>query len=237
MTKKRDAEEPASEKTPNDPMSDSVERHPAYGQIGASRWSGQRTLYGSDFKHQHFVTITIRRSELRRGLARDWPCGLDELIEVSLSEAQWAEFVSTMNSGLGTQCTIDFIGGVGRVPEIVRTTDRRAQFSGEMKARAEKALGRLDKLLKQLDGATIGRKQKEELIMAAKLARQDVVSDLPFVAQSFDEHIETGIARAKAEIHGYMQHVITRAGLAAIVEREQMPLLLDEPSDENGGKR
>lgn len=34
-------------------------RHPAYGQISASRVSGERVLYGSDFRHRNFVQIRI----------------------------------------------------------------------------------------------------------------------------------------------------------------------------------
>ena len=45
---------------------DSVETHPAYAQIGVHRVSGRTRLYGSDFEHQHWMTVTVRRSELRR---------------------------------------------------------------------------------------------------------------------------------------------------------------------------
>lgn len=47
--------------------------HPAFAQIGASRVSGSVNLYGSEFNHQHFITISIHRSELNRSLSRDWP--------------------------------------------------------------------------------------------------------------------------------------------------------------------
>lgn len=65
-----------------------VMRHPAFGQISVSRVAGHRHLYGSDFAHQHYVTLTIRGSEMHRSLARDWPYAREHLVEVSLSEAQ-----------------------------------------------------------------------------------------------------------------------------------------------------
>ena len=47
--------------------------HPAYGQISAHRVTGGAVLYGSDFRHDGYVEITIKRSEMNRTLARDWP--------------------------------------------------------------------------------------------------------------------------------------------------------------------
>jgi hypothetical protein len=99
-------QDPTIEKV-DSPISDSVEKHPAYAQIGASRVSGGTYLYGSNFAHQHYVTISITKSELNRSLSRDWASGGEEYIEVALSEAQWASFVSTLNSGTGIQCTLN----------------------------------------------------------------------------------------------------------------------------------
>jgi hypothetical protein len=82
-------------------MDEMTTTHPAFGQIGASRVSGHIQLYDSDFHHNAYMTISIRRSELHRSLNRDWHYGRDELIEVALSEAQWATFVSAPNIGSG----------------------------------------------------------------------------------------------------------------------------------------
>lgn len=63
--------------------------HPAYAMIGASRVQGGSYLYGSEFHHQHFVTVSIRRAETHRSLSRDWFSGGEELIEVAMSEAHY----------------------------------------------------------------------------------------------------------------------------------------------------
>ena len=85
--------------------------HPAFAQIAAHRFTctPAMPLYGSDFGHHHAVSITIRRSQLNRNLSHDWHFGREELIEVHLSEAQWASFVSSMNSGDGVPCTINHL--------------------------------------------------------------------------------------------------------------------------------
>lgn len=226
----RSKERPLVTRTPKDNLSDSVETHPAYGQIGANRVSGHHQLYGSDFQHNNFVTITIRGSKLMRGLSRDWYAAQDEYIEVSLSESQWAEFVSTMNSGMGTPCTVEFVRGAGQLPAIERTVDRRTQFANEVKKDVQQSLGHLDELLQQIDGLSISKTKKEELIMAARLARQDIEANLPFVAKSFDEHMETQTQRAKTEIHAYMTSTIQRAGLEAL-QGKQLPLQLPDEDE------
>lgn len=63
-------------------------RHPAFASIRASRVSGGANLYDSDFQHQHYVTVSIMRSELHRTLSNDWHHGREELIEVAMSESQ-----------------------------------------------------------------------------------------------------------------------------------------------------
>lgn len=222
-------ERPLITKTP-DNMHDSVETHPAYGQIGASRVTGRHQLYGSDFEHHSFVKIAIRASSLCRGLSRDYYATGDEYIEVALTESQWAEFLTTLNSGLGTPCTVEFVRGVGELPGIERTVDRRAQFASEVKKDVQRSLGNLDKVLKMIDESSIGKAKKEELIMAAKLARQDIESNIPFVAKSFEEHMETQVQRAKTEIHAYVGNAIQRAGIAAL--KGQLPLQLLENGEE-----
>src|SRR3546814_14202860 len=66
--------------------------HPAFAQIAASRvrCAGGEILYGSDFPHQNFVSIRICRSSLNRDLSNDWHYGKDQMMEVNMSEAQWA---------------------------------------------------------------------------------------------------------------------------------------------------
>lgn len=204
------------------PVSDSVERHPAYAQIGASRVSGSANLYGSDFEHQHYVTITIRRSELHRGLSNDMEFARDELIEVALSEAQWATFVSTLNSGMGTQCTLLH---VDRVPvhRIAVKTDRREQI----KAEANENLAEIVRDLKALQEEIGGRARKTIMrdLVSGVIAQFGSHSGIAFIAKQFAEHIEKTVERGKIEVNAYIERRIHSAGLTAIAG-EKSPISL-----------
>src|SRR5688572_30436551 len=86
------------------------ERHPAWGMIGAARVQTTppgAVLFDSDLRHQHNVIITLYEARRNRGdLYRDHLMAERQVVEVQMSEAQWASFVSSMNAGDGVPCTI-----------------------------------------------------------------------------------------------------------------------------------
>lgn len=190
-------------------------KHPAFGQIRASRVSGRRTLYGSDFTHNAYISISISTSELKRELNRDWPFARDELIEVALSEAQWASFVSAMNVGEGVQCTIERRHDTGLVPSFP-IPDRTAQYKAEFAAKLDRSLHELKVLLSTIEDMQIPKVKKDALRGPINHVITDLKHNLPFVAESFDEHVEETVEKMRSEVHGYIQGVLQRTGLEAL---------------------
>lgn len=201
---------------------DYVENHPAYAQIAASRVSSTpgHHLYGSDFQHQHFMTIAIRRSQMRRSISNDWPSASEELIEVALSEAQWATFVSATNMGFGTPCTITWLNGY--LPGISPIEDRREQFTREVDERLQKAVSQAIAIRD-----TAKTKAQREI---AQLLISTLTDGLPWVAKQFDEHAEKTIEKMKIEVEAYLTSAVHRAGLEAL--GAPLPVLLEDPADE-----
>jgi hypothetical protein len=223
----RPIEDPVT--TADDRMSDKedVTTHPAFGLIGASRVSGSTQLYGSDFTHNAYMTITIRRSNLRRSLSRDWHSGREELIEVALSEAQWATFVSAPNVGEGVPCTLQHVQGK-MVPGIPVPQVRSDQFASDMDESLDAVASRIQAVLDRIDSMGLSKKKAEELRMELSVAKSHLKANVAFVAKSFDEHMEETVEKAKAEVHGYMTGVLVRAGLDAL-PGAQMPLQIEDP--------
>lgn len=216
---------PKVEKFVNDVHRDSVETHPAYAQIAVSRVHGHTSLYASDFKHNDFITVTIRKSDVTRNLSNDWHHGGNELIEVAMSESQWATFISTPNSGMGTPCTLQFFasGGPGVIPGIVHPTNKTDQFTAETSGRLDEGLAQLRKLAKAIESSSLSGKAKREFGSMIEMAIMELSSNIGFVADQFGEHVEAVTDAAKTEIHAYIENAISRAGLRAIAAGNERP--------------
>lgn len=206
-------------------------RHPAFAQISAGRINGGTVLYGSDFQHQHFVRIRIAPSELHRSLSNDnHYAGMRPHIEVDLSEAQWATFVSSLNVGMGTPCTVTQLGEKA-LPGLPDPVDRREQFSEEARMRMARAAKRLDELEADLAASGLSQKKVKELADKIRAARHDIGSNLKFVADQFDEHMERTVESAKVEVNAYATNLVQRAGLEALAGRAGAPVELSYRND------
>jgi len=92
-----------------------TETHPSYGCIGISQVSGKGVLFGSEVSHQHFISITI--SEARRVVdePREFVMSDRELVRIAMTQAQFAEMITSPNRGSGVPCTIErFTGDAGQ---------------------------------------------------------------------------------------------------------------------------
>lgn len=186
-----------------------TETHPSYALIGAARVSSTpgHTLFGSDFRHQNFILISVKKAVLNRGLASDYHFGREEYIEVALSEAQWATFVSTLNVGEGVPCTLERLAGQ-RIPAIEPIDDRRTQFNEEIAQDLNESIALMEEALAQAKT----KAQREPIERAISRLR----SGLPFVAGQFDEHAEKTLEKVKIEAEAYLTRAIMRAGLDAL---------------------
>lgn len=197
------------------PIGGEVYSHPAYAQIGASRVSGHTNLYGSEFVHNNFISIRINRSKTSRSLSRDWMQPKEELIEVMLSEAQWATFVSSMNIGGGVGCTLYSINRE-YVPQIPIQKDKKEQFSNEISEKLERAIHDLKSLKETLSKSNLSKKAQDEMIRTVNHIENNISGNINYVAESFGEHMEKVTEKAKIEINSYMTGVIQRTGIEAL---------------------
>lgn len=201
--------------------------HPAFGMIGAHRVTGGTTLFGSDFIHHNFITISVKKAQLNRDLSRDWYFARDEIVEVWLSEAQWASFVSSLNHGDGVPCTLSHVRGEGQLPSIpVRRT--KDVFTEELRGTTKEISDELSSALAEIEaelGTSISQKKKDKILARLKRADRLINDHLPFAAKSFEKQMENTVEKAKIEVNAYAESVIHRTGLAAL-KGEPLPLQL-----------
>ena len=197
---------------------DEPESHPSYATIHVSRPQGGGTsLFMSPFTHQHYMTVSIRRAYRRRSLSNDWVFGEGaELIEVAMSEAQWAKFVSSAGMGGGTPCTMMRLGG-SLVQECPQQADLH-RFHDDVKTRMDKAAEGLTKAVERAE-ALLASKSATKAERAAVLAeiskvKSQLTDGLPFVAKQLQERMEHIVTEGKVEIDAYVNKTIQNAGLA-----------------------
>lgn len=232
-------EEPVTRPDPHPGSSEStVTTHPAFGQIGAARVTGQAFLYGSDFEHRGYMSIRIHESELHRDLSRDWHFERGRVVEVHLSEAQWATFISTPNMGSGVPCTIGYTRAghmEGHRPYLPAPPSRREQYEAEAAARGEAMLAALETLDARIAELKVSEKQKNELRGHVLAARRELTSGLPFVAKSFAKYTQAVVERAKVEVAAYAMRTLTRMGLERLLGHSEPPLAWIDGRKAEGG--
>jgi hypothetical protein len=190
--------------------------HPAYAQIGAWRHSGNATLYDSDFRHQHYMVVRIMGSKLMRTGSRDWHYPENvPMVEVAMSESQWATFVSSPNGGSGVPCTLQSLLGK-EVAGLPPPAPRQGQFAAEVGARLARAVALLDEAAAAVEASGLSGPKRAPIAGKLRAARSEMGANLDFVAEQFAEHMEDVVERAKAEVHGYMAGALQRAGLEAL---------------------
>lgn len=222
-------EEPVTiDKEKSGRIDSSVTTHPAFAQIGAFRITGTSHLYGSDFVHNGAIRIKISASELHRDLSKDWHFARGGYLEVELSEAQWATFVSSLNMGEGIPCTL-----IGRrdgdkweyTPWLPAPESRVFQAEEEMSDAGRRALEQLDALIAEINGLKVSEKQKAALRDRASSARSSITSTMPFILHQFTKAAERTVERAKVEVNAYATRALTRLGLGALLGSDH-PIVL-----------
>lgn len=198
--------------------------HESYGLISLSRISGRgEPLFGSSIRHSEVLRLRISRGVMNRDLSRDWYHERDDIVEVDMSNSQFAEFVTTHNRGCGIPCTIRYVNGE-RV-EDPPFDDKREQFRQEFKEHAATVARRLDELHAFAESLrekpTVTKTERAELVERIRMARQEVASNMPFMATQFDVQMDKSIKEAKGEIEAFALRRVVTAGIAAIEKEER----------------
>lgn len=206
-------------------MGDRTYEHPAWGIIQVGRRSGLADLFGSALQHQHYISLSIgpaRKIVSDHGEERASGSIRGELIEVNMSEAQWAQLLSSMNMGGGIPCTLNYVNGQ-RVPEAP-PSEMVDQYHDAAKERAReigKELLELQETIKTrfADKKPLTVKEKDELLGKVNMTVMALVDRLPFVQSMMQEALEKQVAAAKTEIDSFLQYKAQLLGFKEISDK------------------
>lgn len=210
-----------------------TKRHPAFGVIQISRVSGTTRLFQSDFTHQHFISIRIHTAEQTEGYGVDtnaYP--REEIVEVSMSEAQFARLMTTPNLGCGTPCTIESVRtpkslakyGGKRLPTIEKT-DVQETHRDKVEQLCKERLEEFDEIQKQLQEWR-NAKHRPTLAELDALIRQlacmHLASNFGFLQQVLEEHMEKTVEEGRTEIEAHIMQTVNQLGLST-AQKEGFP--------------
>jgi hypothetical protein len=207
--------------------------HPSYGMltIGRSMSTHAKRLFGSSLKSHHgTITLTVNPGYMKHELNHDWYHSTAATIfEIELSAAQFAEAITSINSG-HTPCTIRFNNGWIEDPPNIETEVERVKnrFGADLKDMIKVMKERRAEIEKLT--AKLSDKAKQQLKIELDVMIQQMTSNAPYVLEQFDAATEKVVTSAKTEIESFAMHVLHAAGLEAIADG-RLPKMLAASAD------
>ncbi len=210
-------------------------RHPAFGMVSFSRvMGGDNVLFGSSIKHNDRIQLKIKHGEQDRALHDDHYYGRKTIIEIEMSYSQFAECISAMNVGDGVPCTIRYTEKEGYVPAIEESNSKREQFRNEFGDTIAKAMEQVQNQINQIQESinnkkNLGVKDRKEIISQLQQVKYNIGCNLDFCVEQFDEQMDKSTMEAKGEIEAFCQNKINSIAQAALVEKKDELIGLDNP--------
>lgn len=185
------------------------EEHPAFALIGVSRYqSGPpgHVLFDSDIQHHHYVMVTIQTAVRQRDLKHDRIFADKQVIQVAMSESQWASFVSSMGIGNGVPCTLES-RGYESVPGLPHSP-RMQQSLDEVRRAGEEALAEVREAFEK-----VKEKPNKGNIRNLEIKLSHVGPNMEFAAKSLNEHAENTVNKVRADIEAFAIRTAEQLGL------------------------
>lgn len=214
-----------------------VAEHESYGTIIVSRMQsgGQHPLFGSSLQHRNTIRLEIKSAKIARTLSTDFIHPGRQIIEVELSQSQWAEMVSSIGVGEGTPCTIRYING--KQMEDCPYISVRDQFDDEFDDSVQESLEGLRNAVaaceELLTKKSLTKADREQVLALVRKAYQEVSDSVPFIKSQFTEQMDKTVKEAKGEIEALaMNHLLNHALGAGQIAENTMPMI-DNGKDED----
>lgn len=182
--------------------------------------SSGTVLFESNFEHHHFVRLEISCARLTEHCDRRLVSDDSQIIVVSMSDSQFAELITTMNSGTGVPATIDRLMGYTIDRPEYRNNDSE-EHKKLIRKMAEDAIDRIESISAMVKNWVVEKKRPtikelQELLNVVDVALANTPSNFAFVEDELHRRMEKRIAEAKAEIAGHVEACVSRIGLSSI---------------------
>ena len=211
-------------------MSDKDIKHPSFGLVQFDRIShGGRKLklFASAIDdHMTFVRLRIYHARVVQDITNhDMYMDDDCIIEVDLSNMQFAELLTSMNIGCGTPCTIRYQKGerIPDPPPMMKAGDKiKEDFDGRLKDTIKSFSRYTTQILQRLESKEpLKAAEKKELHEQIRKIKMELECNAPFFLREFEESADKMQVAAKAEVDAMITHVMKELGVKTFKEQSQ----------------
>lgn len=190
--------------------------HPSYGMLQISRVNGTTTLFRSSLEHHNYIVLKVCRAEVLVGGADDCVLDDEKLIEIIMSETQFARAITSMNVGPGVPVTISAVMGERQPKPPLE--DRKSYV---IKAHNDRLAQQDDDLteLRERVRAWRDAKRRPSLAELDRLGYDMQIRGTNFRAnsdhyrQTFIKDMEAIVDAARAEIETHVAATASRLGM------------------------
>ena len=208
------------------------ESHPAFGALSVFQTSGYQPMFGSDFRHHHYISFELSEADLHRDLSHDHHYSKKTIVRFRMSYAQFAMLAGQVGTHAGIPVTLEYRpdpdAEIVTVPDFPQR-DENELFAVEGSAALDEALAALSDLEAKVRDAASGlpKGKAAKLLGDVQHARAKLNSTLPFIEKSFRERMEERVQKAKTEIASWTSATLARLGLqstaieAPLIESDQ----------------
>lgn len=201
--------------------------HPAFGMITINRVQGRfDNLVGVDFPQGHAIRITISESEMTREYAStSWFEGR-MICDFYLSEVQFAQAISSLNSAERTPVTLrhyrdsEKLFDPGEPPAHMTDLDGMEAEIDEVDDEGVEALEEAIRLAKE-------GKVKRSIVEAMEKAYREIKLNREFRVGQSKRSIRRAADKAKMEVTAFAQNIVRQFGLKQL--GADQALLMDQP--------
>jgi len=197
-----------------------TEQHESFGLIQFLRTQGTQKLFGSSIENHTYITLRIAQAERGHEHSREWFYPRRELIEVSLSAAQFAELITSLNMGSGVPCTIHRVLGTKMEPlpaehkSEAQLTQEGFEVSTSQLASSLRVLAK--SVRSTLEKKTLTVADRKDIINRIDRIVMEVESNLPHILSSFQESVDKGVSHAKAEVESFLTLGLQAMGISSL---------------------
>ena len=211
-------------------------KHPSFAQLSFNRVTSHAgiELYGSDLKHNTVIKMELKHSVKRRGINHDWYFGNQMITEVTMSQNQFSELITSMNMGDGVPVTLNFTEQDGRIeePTFEPKTEIHEEEFKDMTKRVGEELADLKATMEELlsGSGTVKKEDRNAMLAKVRTVAQDLTSNMPYVENCFKESMDKTVTDAKNTIEAWYQHRVTTEGLKALAAEDgvEAPVLIEQ---------